>query len=209
MWNFGKRARMTMWWLRRGKTCNSRFVHNMTSCFFLHFFPHTLPFELFYINETESKLVPPPTQHTWRFIIQNSKSSVCFHPHAAADRTALCSTRPTSPQWCPSQRRAQWGPPYGRSSLPLSSSRLRGAEVTWCYSSSSADHHPPELGTRERGKKGSERNKYEMMKGCVWEGNDREAVMSEWNKEKVMWKREIRKDNNGLRNGRFVNQLIR
>lgn len=154
MWNFGKRARMTMWWLRRGKTCNSRFVHNMTSCFFLHFFPHTLPFELFYINETESKLVPPPTQHIWRFIIQNSKSSVCFHPHAAADRTALCSTRPTSPQWCPSQRRAQWGPPYGRSSLPLSSSRLRVAEVTWCYSSSSADRHPPELGTREREKRG-------------------------------------------------------
>lgn len=56
---------MIMWWLRRGKTCNSRFVHYDE--LFFHLFFSYITFEIFYINETESKLVPPPTQRIWHF----------------------------------------------------------------------------------------------------------------------------------------------
>lgn len=123
------------------------------------FFPPSyITFEIFYINKTESKLVPPPTQWIWPFWCKILHPMFVFIPrkHAAADRTALPSTRPTCPWWGPPQRRAKWGPSCGRSTLPLSSCQLRSAEMTSCYSSSSADHRPPE------------KNKKQKTKETVW-----------------------------------------
>lgn len=84
------------------------------------------------------------------FLIQNPRSRVCFHPPKACcgRPNFAASTRPTCPRWRPPQRRARWGPPCGRSTPPLSSCQLRSAEMTSCYSSSSADRRPPEVGRR-------------------------------------------------------------
>lgn len=161
------------------------------------FFPHTLPLNCFYINETESKLLPPPTQRTWHF----PKSQIlCFvfipWKHAAADWSALRSTRPTCPRWRPPQRRALWRPLCGRSNPPLSSCQLRGAEMTSCYSSSSADHHPPE------------KREVKEMRG-VWE--EAKGWWWWWEckiKEGKVKNRET-KDENNMWKSQFINQSVR
>lgn len=144
-WNFGKRARMIMWWLRRGKTCNSRFVHKMMNIFFFFFFLiHYLWIFLHKWDWIKTSTTPHPADMA--FLIQNPRSRVCFHPPKSMLRPIRLrprSTRPTCPRWGPPQRRARWGPSCGRSTPPLSSCQLRCAEMTSRCSSSSADHRPP------------------------------------------------------------------
>lgn len=117
---------------------------------------------------------------------------LCFvfipRKHAAADRTALHSTRPTCPRWRPTQRRARWGPPCGRSSPPLSSCQLRSAEMTSCYSSSSADHHPPE---KELDK--NMRSMWEEEEGWWWRWESKNIRRESGKERNKRWKQHLEK----------------
>lgn len=151
---------MIMWWLQRGKTCNSRFVRKTFDPFYIFLLKHYLliffnGFSKQTVNETESRLVPPPLPHRSVDMVYSDSKSQMLHSlisssekHAVADQTVLPSTRPTCPRWRPPRRRARSGPPHGRSAPPLSWFQQRGAGMTSCCSSSFAARRPPTVGRR-------------------------------------------------------------
>lgn len=208
-WHFGKRARMIMWWLRRGKTCNSRFVHKVI--FFLFFFSSYITFWNFlYINQTWIKTCTTPhpadmafsypKSHILRFCFPSPKSML------QPPETSLRSTTPACPRWHPPQRKAWWGPPCARSTPPLSSCQLRCAETTSRCSSSSADHRPPETGRRRSGEEvigeKDERKEVSRGSGCGWK---RGGCGGRRGKQTM----EMKGDDMGKRDGQFVNQSTR
>lgn len=97
---------MIMRWLRRGKTCNSRFVHKMTNRFFLHFFSLIHYFWNFLHKWDWIKTsTTPPTQRIWHFwskipdpvFVFVPLKACCGRPNCAAIyKTSLPTMTPTT-----------------------------------------------------------------------------------------------------------------
>lgn len=64
------------------------FINDESFRLLLFFFSHTLLLNFFYINETESKLVSPPTQRIWHFWSKIPDPVFVFHPHQSMLRPA-------------------------------------------------------------------------------------------------------------------------